>query len=527
MGDENTLLDEAEARHLLRRVGFEISTRDLHRYTGKSRGYAADALTRGKGTTFKPKVRYNVYQADLRREVHDSWLNYMLKTGKQFQEKMVLFWHDHFACSVIDVKDFTLMANQNKLLRRHCKGNVKNESFKTFVKSINRDAAMMDFLDTNKNTKTKPNENYGRELQELFTLGVYDINGVANYTQADIVQIAKAFSGWRFYKDTSAGHKYGDAYLDTTKHDNTTPKPVFTTVGGFGAAGRDITLGGTSIGAAEIDNVIDILFDHTDSDGQGTVARYITGKLISYLANANPTKATIDAIIARSNFDGSTDPLTAWQLAPLLREILVDDFFYAAVAQPHSVKWPVHYVVSTLRQLNMNLDYTNFTASVDINNDGINETISVKRYHVLNAISTTVGIQQQLTDMGQALFEPPTVFGWDWETAWTNSGTLLERNDFAVIIAQARGVGSKAFRPERLINRALTDPGDIVDAVTAALHVQDQFPNGSASRQALIDYLTEAGSIAPPINLNDPTTVDKKLRGLFCLVLESPAYQLQ
>jgi uncharacterized protein (DUF1800 family) len=525
MGDENTILTEADARHLLRRTGFDVKPRDLHMYTGRTRGSAANRLTRGHGTSFKPRVRYNTDDADLRREVHDLWLNYIVGTSRQFQEKMVLFWHDHFACSNTTINDLVLTANQNKLLRKYSKGHVRNATFKDFVKAINKDGAMMDFLDTIRNSKNKQNENYARELQELFTLGVKDLNGNDNYTQNDIVQIARAFTGWRKQDADGPGFKYGDAFLNTAQHDTGSPKVIYTTVGGFGAGGRDITLGGTNPPEAEIDTVIDIIFDHRDSDGKSTVARYITGKLLTYLATADPDKTVIDDVISKSNFDGSTDPTTAWELSALLREILVHDFFYASVAQPRSVKWPVHYVVGTLRQLKMKLDVTKFEKPITV--DGVTKTVTISRYHLLNDTQSSRAIQSRLGSMGQVLFEPPSVFGWDWETAWINSGTLLARYDFGVHIAQARGSGSKAFRPESLIDLSLTDPGAIVDAVTAVLQVQDQFPAGSAVRDALISYLTDNGAVLPPLNLNDDTFRNKKLNGLFNLVLESPAYQLQ
>src|SRR5262249_20199075 len=153
-----------------------------------TRGFAANRITRGHGTSFKPKVRYNLDDSDLRREVHDLWVNYIMGTSRQFQEKMVLFWHDHFSCSNATINNLVFSANQNKLLRKHGKGHVPHANFKDFVKAINRDAAMMDFLDTVRNSKNKQNENYARELQELFTLGVKDLAGADNYTQADIVQ---------------------------------------------------------------------------------------------------------------------------------------------------------------------------------------------------------------------------------------------------------------------------------------------------------------------------------------------------
>jgi uncharacterized protein (DUF1800 family) len=525
MGDENTILTEADARHLLRRTGFEVKLRDLHLFTGRTRGFAANRLTRGHGTSFKPRVRYNLDDADLRREVHDLWLNYIVGTSRQFQEKMVLFWHDHFACSNTTINDLVLTANQNKLLRRHCRGNVPHATFKDFVKAINKDGAMMDFLDTIRNSKNKQNENYARELQELFTLGVKDLNGNDNYTQNDIVQIARAFTGWRTQQADGPGFKYGDAFLNITQHDAGSPKVIYTTVGGFGSSGRDITLGGSNPPEAEIDTVIDIIFDHRDSDGKITVARYIAFKLLTYLATADPDKTVVDDVISKSNFDGSADPTTAWELSALLREILVHDFFYASVAQPRSVKWPVHYVVGTMRQLKMKLDVTKFDKPLTI--DGVTKLVTISRYHLLNDTASNHGIKDRIAGMGQILFEPPSVFGWDWETAWINSGTLLARYDFAVHVAQARGSGSKAFRPESLIDLSLTDPGDIADAVTTVLQVRDQFPAASAARAALISYLTDNGAVSPPLDLSNDTFRNKKLNGLFSLVLESPAYQLQ
>jgi len=525
MGDATTVLSDTDARHLLRRTGFFISTRQLKSFTGKTRGAAANSLIRGAGTRFKPRVRYNVDDVDLEREVHDNWLNYMVSTTHQFQEKLVLFWHDHFACSNVDVQNLTFMANQNQLLRRHCKGKVRHATFKDFVKAINKDAAMMDFLDTVRNRKNKPNENYARELQELFTLGVTDLQGNANYTQDDIVQIARAFTGWSTQQANGPGLKYGDAYLDPVQHDGGAPKVVYTTVGGFGPSGSDITLGGSNPPEAEIDTVIDIIFAHRDSEGQSTVARFITKKLLEYLAGPNPPKTVIDEVIANSNFDGSSDPSTAWELSALLHAILVHDFFYATAAQPSSVKWPAHYVVSTLRQLKMLLDYTSFTKTITV--DGNDKIVSIRRYHLLNDTDNSNSLRDRLDDMGQLLLNPPSVFGWDWELAWTNSGTLLARYDFAVAIAQARGTGRTAFRPDKLVDLGLTDPGDVVDAVTALLQVQDQFPVASAERNALIDYLTDSVVNPPPLDLRDVAYRNRKLHGLFCLILESPAYQLQ
>src|SRR5205085_839302 len=139
--------------------------------------------------------------------VRDKWVGYMMKVKTPLEEKLVLFWHDHFATSATVVVDPKLMTLQNRTLRLNCKGN-----FKSFVKTMNKKAALMDYLDTNDNQKDIPNENYARELQELFTLGVKDSSGNPNYTQEDVVQIARAFTGWDF-------DEKGVAFLNADEHD--------------------------------------------------------------------------------------------------------------------------------------------------------------------------------------------------------------------------------------------------------------------------------------------------------------------
>jgi hypothetical protein len=173
----------------------------------------------------------------------------------------------------------------------------------------------------------------------------------------------------------------------------------------------------------------------------------------------------------------------------------------------------------------MKLAHTKFEYGLDLDGDSgtPNTIVNLRRYHLLN--ETGKSIQTHLDDMGQLLFEPPSVFGWDWESAWINSGTLLARAAFAVAVTKARGTGKEAFRPETLLNMSLSDPGDIADAVTRVLGVPDRFPNGSTERDILISYLTDGGTITP--DLTDDTYVDVKLRGLFTLVMQSPAYQVQ
>ena len=121
-----------------------------------------------------------------------------------------------------------------------------------------------------------------------------------------------------------------------------------------------------------------------------------------------------------------------------------------------------------------------------------------------------------VAEMGQVLLEPPSVFGWNWEESWISSAGLLARYEFVRDVVASR----KKFKPEKLIDTDLTDPGDIVDAVTDQLGLTSQF--SATQRTTLIDYLTDEGT-NPTLDLTDYDTRNRKLHGLYGLVLQSVA----
>jgi len=494
MGDESTVLTAADARHLLRRTGFGAPVKDVARILnrGETRGAAADRLLGFKPAAFQPAGK------DLRLR-QNSWLKYMIGAKNPLQEKLVLFWHDHFATAASKVGSVTLMAAQNRLLRKLCKG-----SFRTLLQSINRDPAMLEFLDTVRNRKRTPNENYGRELCELFALGVKDSSGNATYLQEDVVQIARAFTGWRISKDKAdfdeGQHDFEEDYPERG------PKVIFTQVGGFGPGGRSFASAGE--GAIESDTVIDILLAHRDSDARSTVARRVARRLLEFFAHgafgeSTPeTTAVVDAVIDASGFDGT------WDVTALLRAILVSDAFYETAATApfgastaKSVKWPVDFVVTTLR-------------TVGLKAKG-------REYYVDGGSRRS--LRSHLQAMGQQLFEPPSVFGWEWEKSWITSATVLARARFARDVIAARGNGGTSFRPEKLVDLGLTAPDEILDATLDALGFADQVT--AAQRTVLLDYLTDAGA-RPSLDLENDDTRDRKLHGLFGLLLQSPTFQL-
>jgi uncharacterized protein (DUF1800 family) len=481
MGDESSTLTEGEGRHLLRRAGFGVSEKTLAKWvaSGVTRGEAADELLRFKPQGFKPNGKSF-------EDIHDKWLKFMLKTKAALQEKLVLFWHDHFATGISKVGDATLMTKQNALFRRFCKGD-----FKALMKEVNRDPATMEYLDTVRNTKDGLNENYGREVQELFTLGVKDATGADNYTQEDIVQIARAFTGWRY--DEKA-----ESFLSDNRHDFGGSKIVYKTTGQFGAAGVDYAAGGQ--GPGEIDAVTDAIFQHRDTQGHNTVARRITRRLIEFFGTPNASQAFVDDCVGTGPdaFDAT------WLVSGVLRRLFTHDDFYLGAGAPgttahKSIAWPVDYVVTMLRTLK----------------------VKPKGKELVIAGGGYNAVRDHLIDMGQTLFDPPSVFGWDWETNWISSATLLARYGFVRDLTSARDGGGSSFRPEKLVDLTLTDADAVVDAVLAVCGVADAL--GATEKNALAAYLTDG---AGPIDLLDDDYRNRKLNGLFALVLESPAYQL-
>jgi uncharacterized protein (DUF1800 family) len=333
---------------------------------------------------------------------------------------------------------------------------------------------------------------------------VNDEAGNPNYTQEDIVQIARAFTGWRRSGKTSV--------FSSSRHDfnaefegppsSRGPKDVFKSTGGFGASGVRYAGTGSSFaeGPTEIDTIVDILLAHTDTDGEVTVARRLARRLIEYFAHPEPALAYVDAVVALSGF------ATSWDLTALLHQIFVHDDFYlssapAGAGTKKSVKWPADFVVSSLIMLKGKLS-------------GRESSVRGGEFR---------GIADHMGGMGQLLFDPPSVFGWDWETGWLSSATLLARYGFASDLAASSGNNGIKLAKLLDLDSQAADAATVVDAVSGLLGVTADLT--AAERNAMIDYLTD-GSPATPVDLTDYETREKKISGVLCLVMQSPAYQV-
>jgi hypothetical protein len=279
---------------------------------------------------------------------------------------------------------------------------------------------------------------------------------------------------------------------------------IFKTRGGFGPGGRSYTVNGS--GAAEIDTVIDIIFDHTDSDGEKTVARYVGRRLFEYFAYPGVDISVVDELIDQSNF-GNT-----WDVASFLRAMFVHDEFYAAGAPigsgtVKSVKWPIDYVVSAYRQVGAKPKGRDMATRPD---------------------GPSPSLTGMLEDMGQVALAPPSVFGWDTELGWVSGFTMLTRYAFIRNVCYSDDGSIHSLRPHKLIDDELTDPNQIINAVAYALGLADA--NGANSQLTATDlttfynYLTDNG--ADLSITQSSTTGQRRVRGLFALMLQSPAFQL-
>src|SRR5581483_3053362 len=301
--------NEENVVHLLSRAGFGAKPQEISGWVKRGQALSVNLLCFQKGATSKPPGKSNdSTQAGL-ESIETWWFKRMATANtRRLQEKMCLFWHDHFASSFDVVKNALWMSLQNRVFRLHGLG-----SFKTLVFEVTRDPAMLEFLDGKTNTKNRPNENYGRELQELFVLGVTDLNGTENYTQNDVVQLARCLTGWQIVSD--------EGVFTPSRFDGGN-KTLF--------SGKSYQVGPANIGLV-------------DSSGA-----LLPGP-------QNLIEALLDEIVVP--FVGAGNPDTDFVISNLLQAIFLHDEFYSDQAKSSTVKNPVEYAASAMRALRVTSNY--------------------------------------------------------------------------------------------------------------------------------------------------------------------------
>jgi uncharacterized protein (DUF1800 family) len=312
------------ARHLLSRTGFATPDAEVKTFAKLTRAEAADRLIKAANPVAitppptwvnearevpakmrdLPQEQRRLIQRHYQEqafEMREWWFREMLNTPSPLTEKMTLFWHNHFATSQQKVRFTPYLYQQNVLFRRNALGN-----FGTMLHEIARDPAMLIYLDGANNRKEQPNENFAREVMELFTLGE------GNYTERDIKEVARAFTGWSIERDTGkfvfrrGAHDYGK-------------KTIFNKTGDF-----------------EGDQVLDLLL------GRPETAQFITRKLWREFVSFTPDEKEVKRMAAIYQESG-------YNTAKLMRIMLTSDAFYAAENRAALIKSPVEFVVGTLK----------------------------------------------------------------------------------------------------------------------------------------------------------------------------------
>ncbi|HTS16687.1 MAG TPA: DUF1800 domain-containing protein [Verrucomicrobiae bacterium] len=239
-------------------------------------------------------------------KIRSWWVRRMIQTKRPLQEKMTLFWHGHLTTSAEDVRQARLLLKQNQFLRDNCLGN-----FCDLLLGISRDPAMLQYLNNNTNRKKHPNENYARELMELFSMGI------GNYTEDDVKAAARAFTGWTYHEETFVFNDH--------EHDH----------------GNKTYLGHS--GDFDGSDVIEMILQ------QACTARFMAKKLLRFFVCDEPSEQEIDdlALVIRSN---------NYEFKPVLRALFRSQAFFSARAFRSQIKSPVQLVVGAARTLGVTVD---------------------------------------------------------------------------------------------------------------------------------------------------------------------------
>ena len=364
--------ESARVMQVLRRTSFGYTPTQLESALSDGFSKTVDRLIETKpaeppplAVASTPGSRFAVAQ------LQQWWIDHMLSTPTPFAERMTLFWHGHFTSDYRKVGDETFMLWQNLTWRR-----MSMTDLRSMLTQVTTDPAMLRYLDLATSTGQNPNENYSRELMELFTMGP------GNYTEEDVRQSAKALAGWQ--------EPQPDSFATVTVANNVTRRlPVFSTQkpGTFNPKrafkGSVMYLGKS--GPLDTQGVIDRIL------AQPSTAQFIAGKVAQHFVTANPDAGYVKTLadtFRRSKYDMKT----------LMRAVFNSPQFAAAKSYRTLVKTPAEFTVHAARAL------------------GLSNPAK---------LVATAG-----AGMGQSLFDPPDVGGWPNNESWISSNTVVERVNF-------------------------------------------------------------------------------------------------
>ncbi len=482
-----------EINHLLRRAGFGVSPADAETFRDMSTTAAVAHLVDYEGRPDDVDARIgrpdhaqvatkDLFAPDI--DIDDArqrWLFRMIHTRRPLQEKMALFWHNHFATAyskltadsgnrqaakMLAHKPGALRGPQGQLelFRQYALG-----SFRDLLLNVAQDPAMVVWLDGKSNTKAKPQENFGREVMELFTVGV------GNYTESDVYAAARVFTGWNLRKsDDYRQDEYGDlnAYQEfvynADQHETGAKTFSFPI---YGNANRTIPARSESGGMQDGVDLITALAVHPETARR--LARKFWNFFISEIYLPDPVFVESTAAAYLQN---------RTEIRPVVRHVLTSPWFNDPSMRYARYSWPSEFVVRAIKEVGW-------------------QGFSLDK------------VRAPMSNMGMLLFEPPNVGGWPLGANWFSTGTMLARTNFAATLA--------ASQKENLAS-ALESDGRTPQALLAAmLDRVTPAPFDSAPQQALVSYLLAGGAWT-----GSAAQLNTRAAGLARLLVGSSEYQL-
>jgi len=369
--------DRAAVAHLYRRAGFGATPEELERALAAGLEASLEPLfAEHTDPALRDSIRPLLAAGELEL-LQAWWMSLILAGGAPLRERMTLVWHDLFATSNDKVDDVRLMHAQNELFRTQALGD-----FRALLHAVARDPAMLVWLDGDSNRRGHPNENFARELLELFALGL------GNYDERDIRAAARAFTGWgtdgRAFAFRAGQHDDGEKTL-------------------FGCTG-----------CWSGDDALELVLV------QPACARHVARVLLEAFVAGEAQAPWIEAV-ARELVR------CEWNVERVLRTLLSSRLFFSPVARRARIAGPVELVAVAVRALEAR--------------------VAPRR------------AARWAAEMGQALFRPPSVKGWDGGRAWIHSGSWIARHNALVELAQGRPGGEGEVRVElaRLLGPAAGD----------------------------------------------------------------------
>ena len=461
--------DIAMMAHLMRRAGFGATRDELEGLTERGYEQTVDQLLNPEE---QPEVdrymlhRYHptVQHPDTFIAARLNWLYHLVNTKRPLQEKMALFWHNVFATGLAKVEHDGHMSRQVQMFREYGMGN-----YKGLLVRLAKDPAMIFWLDNNENHKRAPNENWGRELIELFSLGV------GNYTEDDVYECSRAFTGWTITAKIPTQPYHGGYWrFEFRPEDHDYAEKTF--------LGHTGTFNGEDI----IDTIVH----------QPACARFISRHLYSFFVADEPQ-------VPAWSIEPPQDPKaiqvlseafvnSGYEIKPVLRTLLNSDFFKEATYQ--KVKSPVEVVVGTLR----------FTQ------------------HLQGPDPRLASLANESGYMGQLILDPPSVEGWQTGKEWMNSGSLVGRVNFvADHVGDANLPGIQRAIKRIASNGAVMTAEGLVDH---CLDVMGPLEVGEDTRNELIEQAESEGPISWATD-EEYVNFSRRVGDMLALIASTREYQ--